>query len=106
SESFHSVFHMLRSKCCPYFYICGCQFTVLFRAAGVGGNPQISALISPTTRGLREALKSEGIDFKMPLSTGSGQSPIHNDENRENRNSVSNQDMNGSITVNHADEVD
>lgn len=37
-----------------------CQFTVLFRAAGVGDSSSITALISPTTRGLREAMKAEG----------------------------------------------
>lgn len=36
------------------------QFTVLFRAAGLAGSGSISALISPTTRGLREAMKAEG----------------------------------------------
>lgn len=37
-----------------------CQFTVFFRAAGLGGSNSITALISPTTRGLREAMKAEG----------------------------------------------
>ena len=33
---------------------------MLFRATGLGGSSSISALISPTTRGLREAMKAEG----------------------------------------------
>lgn len=33
---------------------------MLFRAAGVGDSSSITALISPTTRGLREAMKAEG----------------------------------------------
>ena len=37
-----------------------CQFTVLFRAAGLGGSDTITALISPSTRGLREAMRAEG----------------------------------------------
>lgn len=37
-----------------------CQFTVLFRAAGLGGSSSITAFISPTTRGFREAMKAEG----------------------------------------------
>lgn len=41
-------------------FLC-CQFTVLFRAAGLGGCSRITALISPTTRGLREAMKAEGV---------------------------------------------
>ena len=60
SESFRSVFHLLRSGHCPYFYLCTHHFTVLFRAGGLAAMPQIHALLSPTTRGLREALKTEG----------------------------------------------
>lgn len=41
-------------------FLC-CQFTVLFRAAGLGGCNTITALVSPTTRGLREAMKAEGV---------------------------------------------
>ncbi|XP_072178624.1 protein downstream neighbor of Son-like [Diadema setosum] len=68
SESFRSVFHLLRSSHCPYFYLCTHQFTVLFRAAGLAGKTSIHALLSPTTRGLREALKNDGIEFSMPLN--------------------------------------
>ncbi|XP_048769188.2 protein downstream neighbor of son homolog [Ostrea edulis] len=67
NESFTSAFHQLRSQHCPYFYFCTHQFTVLFRAAGVAGQSSHNALLTPTTRGLREALKNEGIDFNMPV---------------------------------------
>uniref|UniRef100_G1KD20 DNA replication fork stabilization factor DONSON n=2 Tax=Anolis carolinensis TaxID=28377 RepID=G1KD20_ANOCA len=67
SLSFTSLYNLLRAKLCPYFYVCTYQFTVLFRAAGLGGSDVITALISPTTRGLREAMKSEGIEFYMPF---------------------------------------
>ncbi|ESO88901.1 hypothetical protein LOTGIDRAFT_106337, partial [Lottia gigantea] len=67
SESFTSVFHQLRSNYCPYFYICTHQFTVLFRGQGIAGNSTITALLSPTTRGFREALKLEGIEYSMPI---------------------------------------
>lgn len=74
----------MKSRLCPYFYLCSYQvgvsvkklynrrggnigsmvlfpqFTVLFRAAGLAGSGSISAFISPTTRGLREAMKAEG----------------------------------------------
>ncbi|XP_041354100.1 protein downstream neighbor of Son-like [Gigantopelta aegis] len=63
--SFSSVFHQLRSEMCPYFYMCTHQFTVLFCAPGVHGE-SMSALLSPTTRGFREALHNEGILFTMP----------------------------------------
>ena len=54
------MFHQLRSAQCPYFYMCTHQFTVLFRAPRVA-TETMSALISPTTRGFREALQNEGV---------------------------------------------
>ena len=45
------------------------QFSVLFRAAGVAGEDDSHALITPTTRGIREAMKKEGIDFTLPAVT-------------------------------------
>ncbi|XP_060090300.1 protein downstream neighbor of Son [Heteronotia binoei] len=67
SFSFTSLYNLLRAKLCPYFYVCTYQFTVLFRAAGLAGNDKITALISPTTRGLREAMKNDGIEFILPF---------------------------------------
>ncbi|KAF0045697.1 hypothetical protein F2P81_002226 [Scophthalmus maximus] len=67
SVSLSSLYSLLKARLCPYFYICSYQFTVLFRAAGLGGSAAITALISPTTRGLREAMKAEGIEFSLPL---------------------------------------
>nr|XP_056714197.1 protein downstream neighbor of Son [Euleptes europaea] len=67
SLSFTSLYNLLRARLCPYFYVCTYQFTVLFRAAGLGGNDKITALISPTTRGLREAMKNDGIEFDLPF---------------------------------------
>ncbi|KAF6384609.1 DNA replication fork stabilization factor DONSON [Rhinolophus ferrumequinum] len=72
SVSFTSLYNLLKTKLCPYFYICTYQFTVLFRAAGLGGNDVITALISPTTRGIREAMKNEGIEFSLPLIKANG----------------------------------
>ncbi|XP_059824705.1 protein downstream neighbor of son homolog isoform X1 [Hypanus sabinus] len=67
SLSFSSLYNLLRAKLCPYFYFCTYQFTVLFRAAGIAGSGVLTAVISPTTRGLREAMKDEGITFSLPL---------------------------------------
>ncbi|XP_009326296.1 PREDICTED: protein downstream neighbor of Son [Pygoscelis adeliae] len=67
SVSFTSLYNLLKAKLCPYFYICTYQFTVLFRAAGLAGSDVITAVISPTTRGLREAMRNEGIEFSLPL---------------------------------------
>ncbi|CAH6792563.1 protein downstream neighbor of Son [Phodopus roborovskii] len=72
SVSLTSLYNLLRTKLCPFFYVCTYQFTVLFRAAGLAGSDVITALISPTTRGLREAMKNEGIDFSLPLLEESG----------------------------------
>ncbi|KAJ6662415.1 hypothetical protein lerEdw1_011828 [Lerista edwardsae] len=67
SLSFTSLYSLLRAKLCPYFYVCTYQFTVLFRAAGLAGSDVITALVTPTTRGLREAMKNEGIEFHLPF---------------------------------------
>ncbi|EDO45851.1 predicted protein [Nematostella vectensis] len=68
-NSFHSVFNLLRCGNCPYFFMCANQCTMLFRAAGISSD-DVDAVITPTTKGLREALKNEGIDFTLPhLST-------------------------------------
>uniref|UniRef100_A0A671RIS4 DNA replication fork stabilization factor DONSON n=1 Tax=Sinocyclocheilus anshuiensis TaxID=1608454 RepID=A0A671RIS4_9TELE len=67
SVSLTSLYSLLKARLCPYFYLCSYQFTVLFRAAGLSGAKGLSALLSPTTRGLREAMKAEGIEFSLPL---------------------------------------
>uniref|UniRef100_A0A8C0LMJ4 DNA replication fork stabilization factor DONSON n=1 Tax=Canis lupus dingo TaxID=286419 RepID=A0A8C0LMJ4_CANLU len=72
SVSFTSLYNLLKTKLCPYFYVCTYQFTILFRAAGLAGNDVITALISPTTRGIREAMKNEGIEFSLPLIKENG----------------------------------
>ncbi|XP_030636791.1 protein downstream neighbor of son homolog [Chanos chanos] len=67
SSSLTSLYSLVKARLCPYFYICSYQFTVLFRAAGLSGTTGITALLSPTTRGLREAMKADGIEFTLPL---------------------------------------
>ena len=62
TDSFSSGFHMVRAGQCPYLYMCAHQFTVLFRAAGTAGQKQMHALLTPTSRGFREAIKCEGND--------------------------------------------
>nr|XP_050863076.1 protein downstream neighbor of son homolog [Vespula vulgaris] len=66
-DSFRSLFHLLRARQCPYFYVCTNNFTVLFRAAGICGLSEMHALLTPTTRGFRQALKQEEIEYTMPL---------------------------------------
>ncbi|XP_064488792.1 protein downstream neighbor of Son-like [Ornithodoros turicata] len=67
SHSFRSLYQLLRARQCPFFYLCAPQFTTLFRAAGVGGIADLHALLTPTTRGLRQSLQEEGIQYRMPL---------------------------------------
>uniref|UniRef100_A0A8D9BZX8 Protein downstream neighbor of son homolog n=1 Tax=Cacopsylla melanoneura TaxID=428564 RepID=A0A8D9BZX8_9HEMI len=66
-KSFMSLFHLLRAKQCPYFYLVSNSFTCLFRAAGVAGHSEIHAMLTPTTRGFRHLLRAEDIEFSMPL---------------------------------------
>lgn len=66
-NSFRSLFYLLRARQCPYFYMCANTFTVLFRAAGICGLSEIHALLTPTTRGFRQSLKQEDIEYSMPL---------------------------------------
>lgn len=74
-SSFRSLFHLLRVQQCPYFYLCGNNFTVLFRAAGICGISEVQALLTPTTRGFRESLGNEEIQFTMPLKPKSKENP-------------------------------
>ncbi|KOB60943.1 Protein downstream neighbor of son-like protein, partial [Operophtera brumata] len=67
TESFRSLFQLLRALHCPYFYVCANTFTCLFRAAGLCGVSEPCALIAPTTRGFRQTLRQEDVEFTMPL---------------------------------------
>lgn len=71
SDSLRSLFQLIRTGQCPYFYACANNFTVLFRAAGICGFSDVHAVITPTTRGFRKLLKQEDIEFSMPLSNKS-----------------------------------
>lgn len=59
-QSFRSLFNLLRCDNCDYFYLCSAQFTVLFRAAMIGGVASTSAYVTPTTKGIREGFDKEG----------------------------------------------
>lgn len=67
TDSFRSLFQLIRTKQCPYFYVCANNFTVLFRAGGLGGFTEMHAMITPTSRGLRHLLRQEEIEYTMPL---------------------------------------
>lgn len=61
TTSFRSVFNLLRSGYCPYFYLCANQCTMVFKAAGITEQSDVEVIISPTTKGMREALGKEGM---------------------------------------------
>jgi len=56
-SSFHSLFNLLRCGHCGYFYMCTSQCTILFMTDTSG----MGAVITPTTKGFRDALDREGI---------------------------------------------
>lgn len=89
-ESFQSLFKLLRARHCPYFYCCANGFTVLFRAAGIGGRVETHCLISPTTSGLRAALKQESIEFTLPLKVADNINKSNPDIRTQNEPHISN----------------
>ena len=66
-EALRSLHQLLRVRQCPYFYVCAPTFTVVYRAAGVCSIQQAHALVTPTTRGLRSAMREEGTFNVSPL---------------------------------------
>jgi len=66
-NSLQAVYQLVKARQCPFFYVCHSSFTCLFRAAGVGGSQQMMALLTPTTSGIRAALRREDVEYTMPL---------------------------------------
>lgn len=111
--SFQNLFQLVRARQCPYFYVCANSFTVLFRAAGIGGRVETHALLTPTSRGMRAALKQEDIEFTMPLKkifekqelNRSGESGV-SVHNGSFSNSSEDQSTNAPLDEGHGDEED
>lgn len=80
TNSFRALFQLVRSRQCPYFYVCANSFNVLFRAAGIGGRVETHVYLTPTSRGMRAALKQEEIEFTMPLKPESLNKSLENDK--------------------------
>lgn len=100
-QSFTSAYHQLRSRLCPYFYLCTHQFTVLFYI-GTEAQSNIVALVTPTTRGFRELLETEGIDFKLPVGNKTP-SP----EGKQNVTDISEKtDGNQEVKVDNSEDID
>ncbi|CAH2086770.1 unnamed protein product [Euphydryas editha] len=87
TESFRSLFQLLRALHCPYFYVCANSFTCVFLAAGLCGARGPCALIAPTTCGLRQALRQEDVEFTMPLRPDNKRKFNNSDEERVKNNS-------------------
>ena len=85
-DNFKNLFQLLRTLQCPYFYVLANQFAVLFRAAGVGGRCEMHALLTPTTRGFRQMLKDEDIEFTQPLKKSTKDGVTPNTSVQENKN--------------------
>lgn len=65
-QSLRSVYHLLKTRQSAFFYVCAPTFTVLFRAAGVGGMIDVvHALITPSSRGFRTLLEEEHVVFNQ-----------------------------------------
>ena len=52
---------------CPYFYVIAQNFVVLFLLKGFAGTQANTVYVTPTTTGLRKALRSEGIFKKFSI---------------------------------------
>lgn len=88
TESFRSLFQLLRALHCPYFYVCANTFTCLFRAAGLCGVSEPCALIAPTTRGFRQILRQEDVEYTMPLRPDSKKKLNTSDDDRPKNSSI------------------
>jgi len=77
-DSFQSLFGLLKSNFCPFFYLASHGFTVLFKAR-IMSAMALTATIAPTTKGFREMLKKEGIQFDMPLANNQHDEDIGDD---------------------------
>lgn len=87
-ECFMNLFQLLRARQCPYFYVLANHYSILFRAAGIGGRVETHAILTPTTKGFRKALKKEDIDFTQPLKSNSSQLNASNGSKDDNEEDV------------------
>jgi protein downstream neighbor of Son len=87
-DSAYNLFQLLRTLQCPYFYMLANHFSILFRAAGIGGRCEMHAIVTPTTRGFRQILKNDDIDFEMPLKSSSKDANVSSKSEEENGEEV------------------
>lgn len=106
NQSFKSLFNSLKTNQCPYFYVLTHTFMVLFKSETIGVNNEMTAILTPSTKGFRESLKD--IEFTMPLAP---QSKIRksnsndefgtaaNNNNNESSNSINELEQNNEVTA-------
>lgn len=78
-QSFEQLYHSWKRSERRYFYLCAPKFTVIFFKTAlpimdgdetcwsVNGAPRLHAIITPTSRGMREIFNKEYIEFERPL---------------------------------------
>ncbi|XP_072355168.1 protein downstream neighbor of Son-like [Scyliorhinus torazame] len=66
-STFSSLFDLLQSGHCPFFYICTYQFTVLFRTAQESRKESITALLYPASVEVLEAMRLSEVVFSTYL---------------------------------------
>ncbi|NXY19625.1 DONS protein, partial [Atrichornis clamosus] len=101
--SFTCLYRLLRAGLCPYFYVCSPHFSVLFRAAGLAGSAVPTAALAPTSRGLRQAMRSEGIEFSLPLLE-EGRTRKHKNSEEEDLETETGDGLRGGSSVEDAEE--
>jgi protein downstream neighbor of Son len=56
---------------------------VLFRAAGIGGRCEMHALVTPTTKGFRQTLTNNDVEFTQPLKEKTSENSLEMQENED-----------------------
>lgn len=85
------------------------SYVVLFRAQNIGGINDLQAILTPSTKGLRQALKD--INFEMPLMPANARKSVDNNENLLNdsnevqNNSYNNNDNQTNLNTSNQDEI-
>lgn len=102
NSSFKSLYNSLKSNHCPYFYVLTHSFMILFKAENLDGNQEMTAILTPSTKGLRQALKD--INFSMPLAPAGMKKSESGEFKNENSNSLGSENSNDKTNKSFGDE--
>eukprot|EP00898_Chlorokybus_atmophyticus_P000868 jgi/Chlat1/1782/Chrsp134S02104 len=75
-DALRSLYYMTRKGRCSCFLYTTTQFSAVFRAAGVSGTVQCTAVITRSTKGLRNQLREHDVTFTMPLCDARLDDPV------------------------------